>query len=371
MKLQNFFGNYSSGANAIVDNNRLNYSDYFNSKFLDPYKIEIKKNVSRMKLKPRDLRNKNIMNIGTGREALAFLQFKPKYVYHYDISRYQVGRMKAFIKKKKLGHLISSKQLDLSKNPLPKNKFDFIYLHGIIQHTDHPGKTLANLLYSLKTSGHMWFFFSRSGTLIRFIGEIQRRLTKFLNIDDFYAAMKIIENALFQDNKFSDSIMDSSFVPNQTLFTPDPYIKFLKENNIKIYGDSLLFKNIKQKVDHIKFHEAVILFVKKMRPTKNIKKSLIENLSPKKAVNQLDLKNYKNNKKIREIINTFNKLEPKLKKNPQAAFALVYFLEKLKIRHYNEYLDGKKTPQKTGKFNKNSHSEISNILSAILKLLKK
>ena len=78
-----------------------------------------------------------------------------------------------------------------------KNKFDFIYLHGIIQHTDHPGKTLANLLYSLKTSGHMWFFFSRSGTLIRFIGEIQRRLTKFLNIDDFYAAMKIIENALF------------------------------------------------------------------------------------------------------------------------------------------------------------------------------
>ena len=355
MKLQDFYGNYSSGANAIIYNEDLDFSNYFSQRFLKPYKIEIRKNISRMKLKPSDLKNKNIMNVGTGREALAFLQFKPKYIFHYDISRFQVGRMKEYIKKKKISHLISSKQLDLSKNPLPKKKFDFIYLHGIIQHTDHPGKTLANLIYALKKGGNMWFFFSRSGTLIRFIGEMQRRLTKFLNIDDFYLAMKIIENALFKDNKFSDSIMDSSYVPNQNLFTPKPYIKFLKENNIKIYGDSLLFKNIKKNYDHIKFHEAVILFVKKIQETKVIKKSLIQSLSPNKAVDQLGLKNYKSNQKIKKIINSFNSIEKKIESKPQTAFALVYFLEKLKIKYYDEYLNGKKTPKPSGKFGKYSH----------------
>ena len=112
--------------------------------------------------------------------------------------------------------------MDLSRNKLPKEKFDFIYLHGIIQHTDHPGKTLENLIYSLKTSGKMWFFFSRGGTLIRFIGEMQRRIAKFLKIDDFNLALKTIEQALFKNNKFSNRIMDNIFVPNQNTFIPKP-----------------------------------------------------------------------------------------------------------------------------------------------------
>ena len=39
------------------------------------------------------------MNVGTGVEALSFLQFKPKHVYHFDISEFQVKRLNNFIKK--------------------------------------------------------------------------------------------------------------------------------------------------------------------------------------------------------------------------------------------------------------------------------
>ena len=37
---------------------------------------------------------------------------------------------------------------------------------------------------------------------------MQRRITKFLNVNDFYLAMKTVESALFRDNKFSDSTME-------------------------------------------------------------------------------------------------------------------------------------------------------------------
>ena len=43
MNLKKFYGNYSSGAGAIVNNNKLDYSDYFNKIVLKKYKTEIKK----------------------------------------------------------------------------------------------------------------------------------------------------------------------------------------------------------------------------------------------------------------------------------------------------------------------------------------
>ena len=75
----------------------------------------------------------------------------------------------------------------------------------------------------------MWFFFSRAGTLIRFIGEMQRRITKFLNVNDFYLAMKTVESALFRDNKFSDSIMDNSFVSEPEYICAKSLLRIFKE----------------------------------------------------------------------------------------------------------------------------------------------
>ena len=80
MNLKKFYGNYSSGAGAIVNNNNLDYSDYFNKAILKKYKSEINKNMKRFGFKKSDLKNKIIMNVGTGVEALSFRQFNPKHI---------------------------------------------------------------------------------------------------------------------------------------------------------------------------------------------------------------------------------------------------------------------------------------------------
>ena len=52
--------------------------------------------------------------------------------------------------------------------------------------------------------------------------------------------------------------------------------------------------------------------------------------------------------------------------NRQSAFAFVYNLEKLKIKYYNQYLNGKERPMPNSKFKKYYHSgnkKLSEILN--------
>ena len=64
---------------------------------------------------------------------------------------------------------------------------------------------------------------------------MQRRIAKFLKIDDFNLALKTIEQALFKNNKFSNRIIDNTFVPNQNTFIPKTYLEFLKNNHVKVF----------------------------------------------------------------------------------------------------------------------------------------
>lgn len=148
------------------------------------FKKEIFKNILKLNLKPKDLHNKTIMNIGSGREAIGFLQFDIKEIDHFDISKKNVLNLKKILKKKRINR-INSNLLDLSKNKLPKNKYDIIYLHGIIQHVDFVNRAVLNIVNSLKENGICWFYFYRPGSLASFLVSIQRKLLKKFPVNNF------------------------------------------------------------------------------------------------------------------------------------------------------------------------------------------
>ena len=168
LNLNNFYGKYSSGAKSGKNKN-----SFFLKKNISLIEKQIYKNCNKMGLNKNNLQNKIIMNVGSGREALALMQFNPKKIYHYDISKDNIDRFKKIIKQKKLSNKISSEKFDLSKNTLPKKKFDFIYLHGIIQHTKDINKSITNICNSLKINGYMWFYFYRPGSFVVFLGSLQ------------------------------------------------------------------------------------------------------------------------------------------------------------------------------------------------------
>ena len=101
--------------------------------------------------------------------------------------------------------------------------------------------------------------------------------------------------------------------------------------------------------------------MRKKKKISKINKKYINSLSPKKVFKELDIKNYKD-KNIKIIIGLFHKLEKKLKKNPQSAFAFCYNLEKLKRKYFTQYLNKKERPLNNSKFKKYYHIELIQLL---------
>ena len=327
IKIENFYNNYSTGANNLSSE-----KNFFSEKNIKIFSKEIFKNCKRLNLDANKILNKNIMNVGSGREALGFLQFRPKTIDYFDISEKSISNFKKFLKTKTNINIINSNKLDLCKDRLPKNKYDLIYLHGIIQHVDHVGKALKNISDSLKKNGIVWFYFYRPGSLANFLGSLQRYLLKNTDIDYFYKKLK---KQKF-NYKFVDALMDDCFVPNRQLFYPKDYLSILKKLNLKMFGSSLLV-NSSEKYNFNKFHTSVIFFLKK----NSIKKSKISSsnfLKPQDQINDLNIKYYKKNKKVLKILKTL--LNKNLNKND--VFNQIILIEKLKVKIKKNFFIKKK-----------------------------
>ena len=325
MESKNFYGKFSSGASFK------NMNSNFYSKKNTSYVSEIiKKNLKKMGISKNDLKSKTLMNIGNGRESLGLLNFDPKKIYNYDISSLNIKKFKKYIFKNNLNKKIFSSQLDISKNKLPKDKFDFIYLHGIIQHVSNVDLAVQNISSSMKINGRMWFYFYRPGSFNIFLGSLQRHLLKNININNFYRYLK--KN--IKSNIFIDGIMDDCYVPNRQLFYPKQYKKCLESNGCKIYGNTYL-KNYYQKNNFLKFHQSVVYFVKKGSKKKTLVKSKILNRS--REANVLDKELYKN-RDLHHIIDFVKKID---KKNYLKIFEMVVKIEKIKQKVVKKFNNNK------------------------------
>lgn len=332
MKDKNFYGKFSSGSS--FDNMD---KDFYGIRNISYISRLINKNLTKMRISKIFLKNKIIMNIGNGRESLALLNYNPKKIFHYDVSNVNISKFKKFIIKNNLGGKIISCQKDISKSKLPKKKFDFIYLHGIIQHVDNVNKALKNLISSMKLNGLMWFYFYRAGSFNIFLGSLQRHLLKKINIHIF---KKFLKKNIKSQN-FIDGIMDDCYVPNRKLFFPIAYKKYLEKNGCEIYGNTFL-KRYYPNFDFINYHQSVVFFVRK----KFNLKSNIKNFDKKHDVNVLNRKYYKNE----ELIYILKNLEKIRKLNINKIFTIVIEIEKVKQKIVKVFFEHKKLNKKKKSF---------------------
>ena len=69
-----------------------------------------------------------VMDVGTGRQALAFHQLGALKIDHYDQSAEFVSGLKAFIDHEGIEGRMSTRRADLVEYRLPENTYDFILL---------------------------------------------------------------------------------------------------------------------------------------------------------------------------------------------------------------------------------------------------
>lgn len=254
-----------------------------------------------------DISKWHIMDVGTGRQALTFLNLGAKKVDHYDISSENVERVLKFRIRTGQQNQLSTECCDLVEKTLPSNKYDFIYLNGIVQHFSNVGIGIENCIKSLKKQGILWLYFYRSGTFDNFILYMIRNLIHDSNIaqnDHFLKEHYIASLLRYSDdvkkNYMTSIYIDGVFTKYAQLFKLSHYEKFLAERGLETISSSGV-DPIGKDVEHYYARAATVLTLKKIDDNIDFSK-LRYNLSPENDVNQLNKKMYVQP----EIINNIN-----------------------------------------------------------------
>ena len=242
-KYNQSYGRYSLGTGSWLDYKKFNYSpEYiYSDQIIDTYVSQVLQDLIRIKISYNKFEEISIMDVGTGRQALAFYKLGFKKIDHFDISKFNVSRFKKYLKKNFIK--INSNQIDIgSKNfKQIKKKYDLIYLQGVIQHTANPDIVIENLARKLKVGGKIWLYHYQFGCLINFYYF----LIKKISTNHKYSIQKtfnFIKNKV--NAKFVDDLMDTLGCDYIHFNHPKYYYKLAKKNNLRlIYKKDMYLNN--------------------------------------------------------------------------------------------------------------------------------
>jgi len=330
------FGKYSLGSgNVLPDPDRL-FSDLDDPEIIAGYKRSILVDLQKAGIPRNKIKNYKIMDVGTGRQAIAFYSLGAKEVNHYDFSPEFVKQMKLFIESNSLQDKIKTECVDLIKYAPPKNNFDLVFLHGITPCFSNVAVGLTHCLEAVKQGGYISLYFFRSGTFLNFTVYLIRDLIKGIgNHKEYFINSILLYSDNGRANYFVSSIMDHLFAPNSHLYTAKSYFDFVNECGFEVVSSSKLDPFGKD-VDHTYAHPSVVLTCKR-KYLKDLKQCNTKMLSPEKRVNQLDPNNYSpDDKEILKTINDYSLLKQAINKRkpPRSvimsiAFLIYSFLNKL------------------------------------------
>jgi SAM-dependent methyltransferase len=248
----------------------------------------------------------DIMDVGTGRQALSMGLLGAGKVDHYDISKPHVKRFCGLLKEKYSKLPITTTNLDLCLDKLPANKYDLVYLAGIVHHFSNPAAGLKNCAQAVKPGGMIWLYFYRSGTFKWFVTEMIRRLLSSNDLDKYFYSTAMLFSSGNISNPITSQIMDDFFAPYIYLFPPESYLRFMNSLGFELcstsHADPLTSCN-----HDLCHHSAVLVF----KRTKELNIESVDTgllLNPENEVDQLNPEMY-TNKTTHKIIEVFHKVK--------------------------------------------------------------
>ena len=242
-KYNQSYGRYSLGTGSWLDYKKFNFSSeyIYSDQIIDTYVSQVLRDLMRIKINSNKFKEISIMDVGTGRQALAFYKIGFKKIDHFDISKFNVSRFKKHLKKNFIK--INSNQIDIgSKNFKQINKkYDLIYLHGIIQHTANPGEVIKNLVQKLKPGGKIWLYHYQFGSIVNFY----YLLIKKISTNHKYSIKKTFNFIKKKvDAKLVDDLMDTLGCDYIHFKHSRYYYKLAKKYNLRlIYKKDMYLNN--------------------------------------------------------------------------------------------------------------------------------
>ena len=102
MKYNQVYGKYSLGTGSWLSDElfELGKTSIYDERIIKSYVKQVSKDLKLISVIEK-IKKLNVMDVGTGRQALALSQLGAKSINHFDISEANVNQFRDFLKKKK------------------------------------------------------------------------------------------------------------------------------------------------------------------------------------------------------------------------------------------------------------------------------
>tara|TARA_B100000579_G_scaffold391325_1_gene366455 strand:+ start:1215 stop:2267 length:1053 start_codon:yes stop_codon:yes gene_type:complete len=326
MKFYNqIYGNKSVGAGSWMSKKlfKENLINPFSKNVIKSFKKQIYKDFKRIKVLKK-LKNFDVMDVGSGRQALAILEMGAKSVDHYDISLNNINKFRKILKNKKLIRTIHA---DICKKNFNKKIYDLIYLQGIIHHVKYPYMALNNISKATNKFGIVWLYHYQCTSPVYFYISTLRNIFNKKKLSSLFYQL----NKLNFSKKKLDFLMDDLGCDFIHLYNPKYY---------KINMENLGFKQFYQKevinIDNgINYNLNKPSCLTAYKKEKIYKKKKINNF--RKKINVFDYKNYimSQQKSIKELNLLNRKIIKYLKKNRRKINEIIKIVKPLLESYFN------------------------------------
>lgn len=289
------YGRYSLGSGAILkDPNRV-WAAFADPEIVASYRASIARDLVKSGIPATQLAQWDVMDVGTGRQALALLELGARHVDHFDISAENVDRVRRHIADAGLGAKLATRCCDLVQTDLGRDRYDFVYLNGIVQHFSDVGRGIANCVRALRQDGRLWLYFYRSGTFDNFVLYALRKLMygsnavpESFSFDDVHAAARLFYSDTATDNYLTSIYMDGVFTRYARLYSVETYLRATAAMGLEVVSSSGI-DPIGRDVDHCFARAATVVTLRKTSAASDAAiDRAAELLSPSREVDQLD-----------------------------------------------------------------------------------
>ena len=281
------YGQYSMGSGSILTNPDQVWDKIDADEVIAAYEKSIRLDLQKSGIPLARIREFRIMDVGTGRQAIAFHRLGARFVQHYDISPQNVKKLSTFIEDHSLQDRMATGCADLVEEPPPVGEFDLVYLNGIAQHFAHVGRGLVNCMRAVNDKGYLWLYFYRSGSFTMFVIDLLRDLIHpYADLKEYFVNAVLLHSTEARRNFLVSNIMDNFFDPYVHLYTPRMYLDFVRECGFDVVSSSRL-DPLGRDVDHQFAYPSVVVTCQKV-DSRSFGQAEAAKLAPEKRVNQID-----------------------------------------------------------------------------------
>jgi 2-polyprenyl-3-methyl-5-hydroxy-6-metoxy-1,4-benzoquinol methylase len=190
---------------------------------LQKYRRRICSELAKFGISLEQLRDKTILDIGSGWQAIVFQELGCRQVYHLDINSKHVDFLNRYVSENGIKNIISE-QADISCSLGSAHDIDLAFVAGVYHHLADREGFLGKLLPNMAANSDILFRVYRAGTWSRWLVAMLRTASVGrLTPEQLQSAYRLLHPYAL-DNQFVGDLIDDLLTPQWLAFRPQQFI---------------------------------------------------------------------------------------------------------------------------------------------------